>query len=96
MKASPIQMKLVTFLLQFMGYLLHMYLGEQLIDSVEINLTSYGTIGKIKLDLTEKMRTLRTKYASLIKESNVQPTFWLGNIPSAINYFRSLKDQNGG
>ena len=78
-----------------MGYHLHMYLGEQLIESVEISLVGYGAGGKAKLDLTGKMNELRMKHASLIKEANVQPSFWLGNIPSAINYFRSLKDQHG-
>jgi hypothetical protein len=75
---------------------LHMYLGEQFIESVEISLLGYGKNDKVKLDLTERMNELKTKHGALIEKAGVQPAFYIGDIPSAANRFRSLKDRYGG
>lgn len=79
---------------------LHMYLEEQLVDSVEMTLLGYGTNDKVKFDLTDRMTQLKQKHAALIEKANVQPVFYLGNIPSTIRTSRSSKnpynDTTGG
>ena len=73
-----------------------MYLGEQLVDSVEINLSGYGANGKVSLDLMDRINELKKKHKTSIEKANAQPVFYLGNIPSSINNFRSLKNQHDG
>lgn len=75
---------------------LQMYLGQQMIDSVEINLTGYGKNDKAKLNLAERINELKRKHRDLIEKANAEPVFYLGNIPSSIHTFRSLKDRYGG
>ena len=57
---------------------LHMYINDELIDSVEINASSVGLIKILQIELEEK-------HSDIIDLSLSEPTFFIDGMPSRMN-----------
>ena len=68
---------------------LRMFLGEKEIDQVLISeLLLQSVIGHHTIE--EEKERMREKYLAQIRNAGTEPVFTLDNVPSTINFFKSL------
>jgi len=69
---------------------LRMFLGEQQIDEVYISEVLMNSVLSLHIVDEEKQSMLK-QHANLIRNSEVQPIFYLDSVPSAVNNFTPLQ-----
>lgn len=73
---------------------LRMFLGEQQLDEVFIPEVLLAGVTGIHIVEEEKQDILK-RHANAIRKVETKPVFYLDAVPSATNYFTSLKSTKG-